>query len=154
MPINYKEYPPNWFTEIRPAIMLRAGQVTDDAGKVLVHARCENPDCQRLNHSVICINNNTQEETVVERLTGTKQYICPDGSFRMLGRWKLYNLTRIVLTIAHLDHDKTNDNVSYERLRAWCQRCHLNYDRPRHREKFRDNLNKKKGLQNLFTDQK
>lgn len=37
----------------------------------------------------------------------------------------------VVLTIAHLDHDRENENVPDERLRALCQRCHLNYDRPR-----------------------
>jgi 5-methylcytosine-specific restriction endonuclease McrA len=38
--------------------------------------------------------------------------------------------TRIVLTIAHLDH--TPENCAAKNLRALCQRCHLNYDRPRH----------------------
>ena len=39
------------------------------------------------------------------------------------------NGARIVLTIAHLDHDEDNWKVSDERLRAWCQRCHNRYDR-------------------------
>ena len=53
--------------------------------------------------------------------------------------------SKVVLTIAHLDHDKENWNVKDERLRAWCQRCHLKYDLPRHIEnrkygrKFREN---------------
>ena len=38
--------------------------------------------------------------------------------------------SRVVLTTAHLDH--TPENVSDANLRALCQRCHLNYDRPRH----------------------
>lgn len=33
---------------------------------------------------------------------------------------------RIVLTIAHLDH--TPENCSPDNLRAWCQRCHNQYD--------------------------
>lgn len=37
-------------------------------------------------------------------------------------------LTKIVLTVAHLDHDKHNHAVSIDRLRALCQRCHLAYD--------------------------
>ena len=40
--------------------------------------------------------------------------------------------SKVVLTIAHLDHDKENWEVSDDRLRAWCQRCHLAYDLPRH----------------------
>lgn len=35
---------------------------------------------------------------------------------------------KIVLTIAHLDHDEDNHNVKDERLKAMCQRCHLRYD--------------------------
>lgn len=38
--------------------------------------------------------------------------------------------SRVVLTIAHLDH--TPENCDRENLRAWCQRCHLNYDKPHH----------------------
>lgn len=33
----------------------------------------------------------------------------------------------VVLTIAHLDH--TPENNDQKNLKAWCQRCHLNYDR-------------------------
>ena len=33
---------------------------------------------------------------------------------------------KIVLTIAHLDHDPTNND--YSNLRALCQRCHNRYD--------------------------
>jgi hypothetical protein len=36
----------------------------------------------------------------------------------------------VVLTIAHLDHHP--ENCSPENLRAWCQRCHLTYDRAHH----------------------
>jgi len=38
--------------------------------------------------------------------------------------------SRVVLTIAHLDHDKMNSDP--RNLRAWCQRCHLWYDIKRH----------------------
>lgn len=31
--------------------------------------------------------------------------------------------SRVVLTVAHLDHDPTN--CADENLRAWCQRCHV-----------------------------
>jgi hypothetical protein len=34
--------------------------------------------------------------------------------------------SRVVLTIAHLDHDPTNNDPV--NLRAWCQRCHNRYD--------------------------
>jgi 5-methylcytosine-specific restriction endonuclease McrA len=40
--------------------------------------------------------------------------------------------SRVVLTIAHLDH--TPENCALSNLRAWCQRCHLTYDGRHHAE--------------------
>lgn len=52
----------------------------------------------------------------------------------------------IVLTIAHLDHDEENENVTIDRLAALCQRCHLRYDVE---EKKRRRKNKK-AIDRLF----
>lgn len=41
-------------------------------------------------------------------------------------------IIRIVLTVAHIDHDKANNDPS--NLAALCQRCHLNHDRLHHAE--------------------
>lgn len=41
-------------------------------------------------------------------------------------------IIRIVLTVAHLDHQP--ENCADENLRAWCQRHHLAYDQAHHRE--------------------
>jgi len=38
----------------------------------------------------------------------------------------------VVLTIAHLDHDKENQDVADDRLAALCQACHLGHDREHH----------------------
>ena len=46
--------------------------------------------------------------------------------------------SKVVLTIAHLDHDVTNNAPG--NLRAWCQRCHLTYDAPHHVETRRRKL--------------
>jgi hypothetical protein len=55
-----------------------------------------------------------------------------DGTFRMRSNGKQ---GRVVLTIAHLDHHPPNcDDTN---LRAWCQPCHLNYDRDLHEERKR-----------------
>jgi cytochrome c556 len=54
----------------------------------------------------------------------------------------------IVLTIAHLDHDITNND--YNNLKALCQKCHLNYDKEHHSKNSRATRNFKKGLQELF----
>jgi hypothetical protein len=40
--------------------------------------------------------------------------------------------SRVVLTVAHLDH--VPENCDEKNLKAWCQRCHLNYDM-KHRAK-------------------
>lgn len=37
--------------------------------------------------------------------------------------------SRVVLTIAHLDHDPDNWEVTDDRLKALCQKCHFSYDR-------------------------
>ena len=38
---------------------------------------------------------------------------------------------KVVLTVAHLDHQP--ENCAPENLRAWCQRCHNTYDAPMRR---------------------
>lgn len=38
--------------------------------------------------------------------------------------------SRVVLTIAHLDH--VPEHCEPANLRAWCQRCHVTYDREHH----------------------
>jgi len=44
----------------------------------------------------------------------------------------------VVLTVAHLDHDPTNNDDG--NLRAMCNRCHLAYDREHHRQTRRSRL--------------
>ena len=41
-------------------------------------------------------------------------------------------LVRIVLTVAHIDHDSTNN--ADDNLAALCQRCHLRHDARQHTE--------------------
>ena len=36
--------------------------------------------------------------------------------------------SKVVLTVAHLDHQP--ENIERANLRAWCQRCHNTYDAP------------------------
>jgi hypothetical protein len=36
--------------------------------------------------------------------------------------------SKVVLTVAHLDHQP--ENCDRSNLRAWCQRCHNTYDAP------------------------
>lgn len=133
MPLNYAEYPPNW-KEIRERILTRAGN------------RCENENCHLLNHSIIC--------KVDRRQPSPQQW---DMYNSMLGNhyskqqaMKRMGFTEIVLTIAHLDHDKLNHDVKDDRLKALCQACHLKYDLPRHIENRKYGRNFRKNQQQLF----
>jgi hypothetical protein len=40
------------------------------------------------------------------------------------------NTTYIVLTVAHIDRDKSNNR--FDNLAALCQKCHLNHDKDQH----------------------
>lgn len=58
---------------------------------------------------------------------------------------------RFCLTVAHLDHDTTNN--SPDNLRALCSGCHLRYDAPLHRRNAsatRDRKRQALGQQTLF----
>lgn len=102
-PENRALYPKNW-NEIRAQVRDRSGD------------RCEWPGCNLPNG-----------------ITGIR---FADGSFDYLrfteevsdhpgARW-----IKIVLTVAHLDHNPANCDLS--NLRHWCQYHHLRYDAPHH----------------------
>ena len=46
------------------------------------------------------------------------------------GHIKALGFTKIILTVAHLDHNKNNNHFS--NLAALCQRCHLGHDIQQH----------------------
>lgn len=49
--------------------------------------------------------------------------------------------SKVVLTVAHLDHQPENNDPA--NLRAWCQRCHLTYDARHHAENARNTRQQK-----------
>jgi len=57
-------------------------------------------------------------------------------------------ITRIVLTVAHLDHAPEHNDPA--NLRAWCQRCHLRWDVDRHRQTRYATRRKYHALGDLF----
>ena len=101
MPIDYKKYPKNWKSEIRPRILKRANN------------KCE--CCGLENYSL------------VHSFKENSKTVWKDLSYGDFIR-KLAKTVKVVLTIAHLDHDETNHDVKDERLKAMCQLCHLRYD--------------------------
>jgi hypothetical protein len=106
-PENVSRYPKDW-PQIRERILARAGH------------KCEGspafPDCRVPNK---WLRNNRTGEITDDGLQA-EAWELADGD----------SVTLIVLTIGHLDH--TPENCADENLRAWCQRCHLNYDAKHH----------------------
>ena len=56
---------------------------------------------------------------------------------------------KVALTVAHLDHDPSNNAES--NLRALCQRCHLRYDTAHHQRNAAQTRRAKKQNRELFT---
>lgn len=123
MPIDYKDYHPDW-----KAISLRIRK--DRAGD-----RCE--WCGRANGSMWMRKpgHRSEWEPAAEGLI--VDVLAVQG----------YKFTKVVLTVAHVDRDKDNNDDS--NLAALCQRCHLNHDRHQHAENRRNGRNWKRGQQRL-----
>ncbi len=124
-PENLKRYPPDW-KQIRERILHRAGN------------RCEGsplfPDCRIPNG---WFRNNTTGEITNDPMQ-SEAWSLADGD----------SVTLIVLTIGHLDH--TPENCADDNLKAWCQRCHLNYDKEHHQRNAYETRRKGKAVTDLF----
>jgi len=139
MPIDYKKYPANWKTVIRPDILKRAKDCCEDCGlkNYSVGSRVNGkfiPTAGNITHDKA--GNGELGFKLAMELVKHCNESCDD------------KLIIIVLTIAHLDHDITNND--YNNLKALCQKCHLNYDKEHHSKNNRVTRNFKKGLQELF----
>lgn len=55
-----------------------------------------------------------------------------------------HGVVKVVLTVAHLDHDPRNNEP--ENLAAFCQRCHLHHDRRQHASNARETRRARKDL--------
>lgn len=98
MPCNYKNYPPNWFTEIRPRILERAKNC------------CE--QCFVKNYEIILRGEwagvkafQTEDGKIFNAENGEK---IGEHYFGEINKKPKAKLTKVILTIAHLDHDKEN----------------------------------------------
>ena len=56
--------------------------------------------------------------------------------------------TRVVLATAHRDHDTANNADA--NLVAFCQRCHVNHDRPEHQRRRWRTLFRRRAMGDLF----
>nr|WP_312446835.1 hypothetical protein [Brevundimonas naejangsanensis] len=57
-------------------------------------------------------------------------------------------LTKVILTVAHLDH--TPENCAEENLKALCQRCHNRYDMPMRRAGIKERARSTMACGDLF----
>jgi 5-methylcytosine-specific restriction endonuclease McrA len=72
-----------------------------------------------------------------------------DAWFKWKGEDMMLRVVRIVLTVAHLDHQP--ENCADENLRAWCQRCHNRYDASERRRGIKMRLRATMAAGDLFT---
>lgn len=117
MPIDYNRYPPNWKSEIVPAILDRANNCCEVCGLenrasvVSVALKIKDKKSGRYKIKRVWV----QGESDIKRMTP----LAYSGKVKVV---------TVVLTVAHLDHDEENHDVTNDRLQAMCQYCHLNYD--------------------------
>jgi 5-methylcytosine-specific restriction endonuclease McrA len=135
-PENKARYPKNW-PEIRVLILMRAND------------RCE--QCKVANGDLI-VRGIDKDAGTFQRFEGDGEvYAADDGRYLGLCKASEYcgnKWTRIVLTIAHLDH--VPENVAESNLKALCQRCHLAYDAEHHTETARATRRARKAIGDLF----
>lgn len=59
-------------------------------------------------------------------------------------------IVRIVLTVAHLDHQP--EHCAPENLKAWCQRCHNRYDVAERRKGIQERARAARAVNDLFEE--
>lgn len=119
MPIDYKNYPPDWKSRIRPEALERANHCCETCGV---------PNYARGFRDI-----NGEFYTASDIENHGWEHIKVDYDFKVI---------KIVLTISHQDHNVTNNEPS--NLKALCQRCHLMHDREHHTKIRRANRLKHK----------
>jgi len=128
MPTNMNKYPPDW-EEKRERILKRAKNC------------CEN--CFVKNHSTVhSVKRYDTKRREWYRDFEAAREVAKESGWEEKHLWPpkpIIKPVKVVLTIAHLDHDEENWDVSDERLMAMCQACHLKYDA---KEKYRRVMSK------------
>lgn len=125
MPCDYKKYPANW-KDIRKRILEREGY------------RCKT--CMLPNYAIGYRDASGKWHPIECSMQGdVDAEDAREAGFKVI---------KIVLTVAHIDHDITNNQD--ENLAAFCQLHHLRHDIQHHKANSRETNRKKKGLQNMF----
>ena len=137
MPIrkeNLHRYPANW-PEISARIKQRAKNKCEQCG--LANGRLGKRDGNGRWHDALPTGTDGM------RLTWPRpgeHAWCADGVFG--------KIVRIVLTVAHLNHEP--EDVRAENLRAWCQACHNRYDAATRRAGMKARSRSAAAIRDLF----
>lgn len=130
MPFHKERYPDNW-KQISLAIRERARQ------------QCE--WCGVKNGAI-----GARDKHGVWHDEDNIHHMNSDTGYLLFGDFP--DMRRIVLTVAHIDHDTMNNDPS--NLAALCQKCHLGHDREQHtRNAARTRLRRKLQAGNSFIDE-
>jgi 5-methylcytosine-specific restriction endonuclease McrA len=135
MPIDYKKYPSNWKTEIVPKVKARDNNSCAFCGIKNYSVG------YRIGSQFIPTAGNEMHDKAGN---GEISYKEARELVKHCNECAEDNLIVIVLTVAHLDHDINNNDLS--NLKALCQKCHLDYDKDHHKKNSRETLKKKKGI--------
>lgn len=127
MPVDWKKYPANWKSEIRPMILARERN------------RCKK--CGLLNHAIVLSRSRIP---LVEGCT----YKWAKENLACYHDVEEGKAVIVVLTVAHLDHDVANNDPA--NLAALCQKCHLALDAGQHAKNARETREKRSGQLALF----
>ena len=143
-PENKKKYPPDW-PSISARIKRRAGYKCEQCG--VAHGELGG----RLASGTWCKARPTGDNGL--RLTWPAEgeyFWCdvPGGRGDSATAW--LRVIRIVLTVAHLDHQP--EHCDDANLRAWCQACHNRYDAHHRRAGIAARAKAQRALGDLFED--
>lgn len=134
MPIDYSRYPADW-KQLRAQVLERSCNCCEVCG-VANYAEGAR-DIKGVWHN----------EHDIDTLNSDVGYYLFNGEYP--------KIVKIILTVAHLDHDIENNAL--DNLKALCQRCHFAHDREDNAKKRKESAQRKKieakrddGYQSLF----
>lgn len=134
MTFRAERYAPNW-REIRAMIIARAGErceCTGQCGHKHSDGRCGVPNRARINRGIDFPWRWMREDDRFDLLESDYVSLAEEA----------YQYSddaiRVVLTVAHIDHDESNNDPA--NLLAMCQFCHLSMDREDNARRRRENI--------------
>lgn len=124
-PENKNKYPENW------------PEISKDIRFNRAKNRCE--VCGIVNYSVIKRLKDGTWRTPSEQEWDMIHSRIRYSHTSMSESLKYHGFVKIILTVAHLDHNPAN--CDYSNLKAMCQRCHNQYDKVHRKGTIRDSHN-------------